>query len=324
MYFSTSHHINTWTYCRNIIIGTFSCGIIQSICNNSRIPVHLPIALRFKMALFACISSRSRKVQQTSPPDSSCFVRAFSCSDKSSKVPETLVPTITGHNRESLEKNFHTACVQLVSLNFALHEATTGAVICTTPKSSREHTRKYRPNTLRELRDMYYKSVLGGADRLDLLSTGFEEFTPRDSRRNSISESTAAASPAYELSQNYCNKSKQQGHELDSFDTLNFFPTSLRATVPLSIDATQYMIKEVPKQISLSQFANTKYDPDDSAFEGCSSVNSTSTTSGCYDVTSSDVWVKRSLSFEEEDDSIDSGFDPRTSTRTLYLKSTYV
>ena len=274
------------------------------------------------MVLFGCISSRSRKVQ-TSPPDNSCFVRALSCSDKSSKIPETLVPTITGHSKESLERNFHIACVQLVSLNFALHEATTGAIICTTPKSSRQHARKYKPDTLRELRDMYYKSVLGGADRLDLLSTGFEDFTPRDSRRNSPSQSTAAASPAYELQQyNYYHKSKQ-GNELDSFDTLNFFPTSLRATVPLSTDTTQTRIT-VPKQISLSQFANHKYDPDDSAFEGCSSVNSTSTTSGCYDVTTADVWVKRSLSFEEDDESIDSGFDPRTSTRTLYLKSTYV
>ena len=273
------------------------------------------------MALFGCISSRSRKLQ-TSPPDSSCFIRALSCSDKSSKIPETLVPTITGHTTESLKRNFHIACVQLVSLNFALHEATTGAVICTTPKSSRQHTRKYRPDTLRELRDMYYESVLGGADRLDLLATGFEEFTPRDSRRNSTSESTAAASPAYELGQNYNNKSKQ-GNELDSFDTLNFFPTSLRVTVPLSRDTTQDMIT-VPKQISLSQFANHKYDPDDSAFEGCSSFHTTTTTSGCYDVTSADVWVKRSLSFEEEDESTDSGFGSRTSTRTLYLKSTYV
>ena len=133
---------------------------------------------------------------------------------------------------------------------------------------------------------------------------------------------TAAASPAYELSQNCNNKLSKQGNELDSFDTLNFFPTSLRATVPLSRDTTQNMIT-VPKQISLSQFANHKYDPDDSAFEGCSSVHTTTTISGCYDVTSADVWVKRSLSFEEEDESIDSGFGSRTSTRTLYLKSTY-
>ena len=65
-----------------------------------------------------------------------------------------------------MEATFHAACVQLVSLNFALHEARCGSPIHTEPVRMRTRRRNLSPTSLEKLRDMYYKSVERGAETL--------------------------------------------------------------------------------------------------------------------------------------------------------------
>ena len=69
----------------------------------------------------------------------------------------------------SKEATFHAACAQLVSLNFALHEARCGSPIFTEPVKMR--IRRRNPTALERLRDMYYRSVERGGETLGRIDT---------------------------------------------------------------------------------------------------------------------------------------------------------
>ena len=69
------------------------------------------------------------------------------------------------------EATFHAACAQLVSLNFALHEAWCGAPIFTEPVKMRIRRRNLNPTALERLRDMYYRSVERGGETLGRIDT---------------------------------------------------------------------------------------------------------------------------------------------------------
>ena len=73
-----------------------------------------------------------------------------------------------GHSKAA---TFHAACVQLVSLNFALHEARYGTHIATEPVRMRSRRKQFNAVTLERLRDMYYSSVKEGAEALGCMKT---------------------------------------------------------------------------------------------------------------------------------------------------------
>lgn len=72
---------------------------------------------------------------------------------------------------KSKEATFHAACVQLVSLNFALHEAKSGTHIITEPVRMRSLRKQLNAPTLERLRDVYYSSVKQGAEVLGCIKT---------------------------------------------------------------------------------------------------------------------------------------------------------
>ena len=278
------------------------------------------------MALFGCISSRSAAAQ-TSSPDNTCCIRALSCSDRSTRIPQitTTIPETTRH-RKQLERQFHIACVQLVSLNFALHEATTGSTIDYSPRSTRMQSRRYNPKTLMGLRGMYYKSVQEGADRLDLLATGFEEDSKvKSSRSRNISKPKPEHRPTTQSDSTKHKPAQQAPPRQPRMGTSGFKDFLSTPTQPKNTSTKDSFFDiSVPTMTSRLPLHNQKYDANDSAYES-SSIDSMTTSSASYDVSRADIWIKRSLSFEEDDEeSIDSGFDSRNNSGRIYRRSTYV
>ena len=275
------------------------------------------------MALFGCISSRS-SAAQTSSPDNTCCIRALSSSDRSTRIPE-VIPEAT-RNRKHLERKFHEACVQLVSLNFILHETRTGSTIDNSPKTRRIQTRKYNQKTLNGLRDMYYKSVQEGADRLDLLETGFEDFNTNMPRNRNVPKPKVKVTSHKEPTKHRSTHVDVSKREMTSDEFKDFCPASIHSKRTFTkASAKDFHLLSTTSSFNSDNNCSQKYDANDSACESrTSSMNSMSTLSASYDVSAADIWVKKSLSFEEEDEgSIDSGFDSRNSTRTVY-RSTYV
>ena len=115
-------------------------------------------------------------------------------------------------------------------------------------------------------------------------------------------------------------------HEMTSDGFKDFCPMSIQSKRAFTkASATDFHLLSITSSFNSCNNCSQKYDANDSACESqSSSMNSMSTLSASYDVGTADIWVKKSLSFDEEDEgSIDSSFDSRNSTRTVY-RSTYV